>query len=102
MYHAAVLTVSDRSFRGERPDTGGPLVAEVLRNAGYDVVRTAIVPDEQPLIEEAQGRPGESGGRAPRAGPWAGDALRQAGRLRRTEPPRVRRGGFCWRTRCPS
>ena len=53
MYHAAVLTVSDRSFRGERLDTGGPLVAEVLRNAGYDVVRTAIVPDEQPLIEEA-------------------------------------------------
>ena len=45
MYHAAVLTVSDRSFRGERSDTGGPLVAEVLKNAGYDVVKTAIVPD---------------------------------------------------------
>lgn len=53
MYHAAVLTVSDRCSRGERPDTGGPLVAEVLKNAGYDVVKTAIVPDEQPLIEEA-------------------------------------------------
>lgn len=53
MYHAAVLTVSDRSFRGERSDTGGPLVAEVLKNAGYDVVKTAIVPDEQLLIEEA-------------------------------------------------
>lgn len=53
MYYAAVLTVSDRSFRRERSDTGGPLVAEVLKNAGYDVVKTAIVPDEQPLIEEA-------------------------------------------------
>lgn len=53
MYHAAVLTVSDRSFRGERPDTGGPLVAELLRNAGYEVVKTAIVPDEQLQIEEA-------------------------------------------------
>lgn len=62
MYHAAVLTVSDRSFRGERPDTGGPLVAEVLRNAGYDVVRTAIVPDEQPLIEEALRAMADSGG----------------------------------------
>ena len=61
MYHAAVLTVSDRSFRGERPDTGGPLVAEVLRNAGYDVVRTAIVPDEQPLIEEALRAMADSG-----------------------------------------
>lgn len=52
MYHAAVLTVSDRSFRGERPDAGGPLVAELLKNAGYKVVRTAIVPDEQAQIEE--------------------------------------------------
>nr|WP_326184652.1 MogA/MoaB family molybdenum cofactor biosynthesis protein [uncultured Oscillibacter sp.] len=52
MYHAAVLTVSDRGFRGERPDAGGPLVAELLKNAGYEVVRTAIVPDEQAQIEE--------------------------------------------------
>ena len=52
MYHAAVLTVSDRSFRGERPDAGGPLVAEMLKNAGYEVVTTAIVPDEQAQIEE--------------------------------------------------
>lgn len=53
MYHAAVLTVSDRSFRGERPDGGGPLVAELLKSAGYAVRMTAIVPDEQAQIEEA-------------------------------------------------
>lgn len=53
MYQAAVLTVSDRSFRGERPDAGGPLVAELLRTAGYEVAKTAIVPDEQPEIEAA-------------------------------------------------
>ena len=35
MYHAAVLTVSDRSFAGERPDTAGPLVAQLLEEAGY-------------------------------------------------------------------
>ena len=52
MYHAAVLTVSDRSFRGERPDAGGPLVVEMLKNAGYAVTVTAIVPDEQAQIEE--------------------------------------------------
>jgi len=51
MYRAIVLTVSDRSFRGERPDEGGPLVAQMLRDAGYDVVLSAIVPDEQPEIE---------------------------------------------------
>lgn len=53
MYRAAVLTVSDRSFRGERPDAGGPLVVEMLEKAGYQVVQTAIVPDEQAQIEAA-------------------------------------------------
>lgn len=51
MYHAAVLTVSDRSFHGQRPDEGGPLVADLLKNAGYEVVFTSIVPDEQTMIE---------------------------------------------------
>ena len=53
MYTAAVLTVSDRSFRGERPDEAGPLVASMLEAAGYRVVETAVVPDEGPDIEAA-------------------------------------------------
>lgn len=53
MYYAAVLTVSDRSARGERPDTAGPLAAELLEAAGYCVVKTAVVPDDQPKIEAA-------------------------------------------------
>lgn len=53
MFKAAVLTVSDRSFRGERPDAGGPLVVEILKNAGYTVTETAIVPDEKGRIEAA-------------------------------------------------
>ena len=61
MYHAAVLTVSDRSFRGERPDGGGPLVAEMLKNAGYEVIMSAIVPDEQAQIEEKLRQIADSG-----------------------------------------
>lgn len=53
MYKTAVITVSDRSFRGERPDAGGPLVAGLLRDAGYQIVKTVIVPDEQDQIETA-------------------------------------------------
>lgn len=52
MFNAAVLTVSDRCFRGERPDGAGPLVAELLQSAGYRVIQTAVVPDEQPRIEQ--------------------------------------------------
>lgn len=61
MFQAAVLTVSDRSFRGERPDGGGPLVAGLLEEAGYRVVKTAIVPDEQPQIESALREIADSG-----------------------------------------
>ena len=53
MYEAAVLTVSDRSFRGRRPDGAGPVVASLLEAAGYRVIETALVPDEQPDIEAA-------------------------------------------------
>ena len=62
MFKAAVLTVSDRSFRGERPDAGGPLVVEILKNAGYTVTETAIVPDEKGRIEAAL-RSGATGSR---------------------------------------
>ena len=61
MYHAAVLTFSDRSFWGERPDTGGPLVVELLKNGGYEVTVTAIVPDEQARIEEKLRQIADSG-----------------------------------------
>ena len=53
MFTAAVLTVSDKGFRGERVDTAGPLAAEMLREAGYDVRGVRIVPDVREQIEEA-------------------------------------------------
>ncbi len=53
MFQAGILTVSDRCSRGERDDEGGPLVAALLRDAGYMVTKRQIVPDEQPQIEAA-------------------------------------------------
>ena len=53
MFTAAVVTVSDRSFRGERADAAGPLVASMLAEAGYQVEETVIVPDEEENIREA-------------------------------------------------
>ena len=50
MFKAAVITVSDKGSAGTREDLGGPLVREMLENDGYDVIYTAIVPDEQELI----------------------------------------------------
>lgn len=50
-FRAAVVTVSDRSFRGERPDGTGPEVAELLAAAGYEVMERVVVPDEREEIE---------------------------------------------------
>lgn len=42
----AVITVSDRSFRGERPDASGPALVEAVEAAGAEVVRRELVPDD--------------------------------------------------------
>lgn len=43
---AAVITISDKGARGERVDTSGPAVKELLEAVGFQVLHTAIVPDE--------------------------------------------------------
>ena len=50
-YTAAVITVSDKGARGERVDTSGPNLCEILKNKGFDVVYTNIVPDEMEDIK---------------------------------------------------
>jgi len=53
VYLARVITVSDRSFRGERVDEAGPAVAGQLRGADYAVDKIVVVPDEIAQIEQA-------------------------------------------------
>ncbi len=48
---AAVITVSDKGYRGEREDTSGPALCCMLSDAGWNVVHTAMVPDERDMIE---------------------------------------------------
>lgn len=49
---AAVLTVSDRGFRGETEDTSGPGIVELLESEGFDVIATDMVPDDESQIAE--------------------------------------------------
>jgi len=49
---AAVVTVSDSSSRGERPDLGGPAVAAALEKRNFKVVAREIVPDEEIAIRD--------------------------------------------------
>lgn len=50
-YTAAVITVSDKGARGERADTSGPALCALLRDAGWDVLYTAVVPDDPDRIQ---------------------------------------------------
>ena len=52
-YTAAVLTISDKGFRGERTDTSGPALRALLEEAGWEVVHSALLPDEQEQIQAA-------------------------------------------------
>ncbi|MDD5923833.1 MAG: MogA/MoaB family molybdenum cofactor biosynthesis protein [Clostridia bacterium] len=51
IYTAAVITISDKGYAGERVDTSGPALCEILRKSGYNVVHTALIPDEADMIK---------------------------------------------------
>lgn len=53
MNTAAVITVSDKGAAGERIDTAGPAVCALLLENNYEVVETALVPDERVHIQAA-------------------------------------------------
>ncbi len=46
----AIVTISDRSFRLERPDASGPELLRLLREAGFEAAETLVIPDDQTLI----------------------------------------------------
>ena len=51
-YTGGILTISDKGSRGEREDTSGPQLREMLNEQGYSVVAYTVVPDEVAIIEE--------------------------------------------------
>jgi len=53
MIRIAILTVSDKSARGERDDASGPAIREVLAGQDVEFVDYRVVPDEQHDIAEA-------------------------------------------------
>jgi molybdenum cofactor synthesis domain-containing protein len=49
---AAVLTVSDSCFRGEKVDVSGPAVTEALERRKFQVVGRSVVADERAQIQD--------------------------------------------------
>ena len=49
----AILTISDRSSRGVRPDTSGPALKKVIFEHDWNLVEMDVVPDEIDAIQQA-------------------------------------------------
>jgi len=47
-----ILTLSDRSSRGERADSSGPALAHLIRAEGWSVAKQSLLPDEESAIRE--------------------------------------------------
>ena len=50
-FSAAVITLSDKGFCGEREDKSGPLIREVLEESGYQVVEMILLSDDREQLE---------------------------------------------------
>jgi molybdenum cofactor synthesis domain-containing protein len=47
-----ILTISDRSASGERPDASGPVLEQVVAGRGWTVTRRQILPDDVDQVSD--------------------------------------------------
>ena len=50
-YTAAVITISDKGAQGLRVDTSGPNLCRILQEKDFEVVYTAMIPDDSDAIQ---------------------------------------------------
>jgi molybdopterin adenylyltransferase len=56
-----ILTLSDRSARGEREDTSGPALMRLIQAEGWSVTKQALLPDNESAIRTILGEWADSG-----------------------------------------
>jgi len=52
-YRVAVITLSDKGAKGEREDKSGPVICEMVKEAGYEVVSTLLLNDDRKGLADA-------------------------------------------------
>jgi molybdopterin adenylyltransferase len=58
---AAIITLSDKGFKGEREDESGTVIRELIAEIGASVVLYEVLPDERKTIVDALKRLSDSG-----------------------------------------
>ena len=56
-----ILTLSDRSSRGERADSSGPALSSLIQAEGWSVVKQSLLPDDETSIREILANWADSG-----------------------------------------
>lgn len=52
MFTAAIIIISDRASSGEYEDKTGPVISQMLTEAGYQLIECPVIPDEREQIEK--------------------------------------------------
>ncbi|MEO5936405.1 MAG: MogA/MoaB family molybdenum cofactor biosynthesis protein [Terriglobales bacterium] len=52
-YRAVVLTISDSAASGQRTDTSGPALKDILHKNGFNVLGDEVIPDDRETITQA-------------------------------------------------
>ena len=55
-FRVAVITSSDSGFAGQREDKSGPVIVDFVKNAGFEVVHTILLPDDKLMLEMEMAR----------------------------------------------
>lgn len=50
MLKAAVITASDKGYKGEREDVSGAVAQEILTANGYEIASYQVLPDEREML----------------------------------------------------
>src|SRR3972149_11052213 len=53
MFKVAILTISDKGPKGEREDSSGPLIQEMIKDLPAEVIHYEVIPDEKEPIARA-------------------------------------------------
>ncbi|MDR2387100.1 MAG: MogA/MoaB family molybdenum cofactor biosynthesis protein [Deltaproteobacteria bacterium] len=60
-YRAAVITLSDKGSAGERQDLSGAKVVEILSQAGFEISKRLILPDDRQTLAQTLAQWADSG-----------------------------------------
>ena len=51
-WKAAVVTLSDKGYAGDRQDKSGPLICDIITKSGYEVIERVLLPDDEEEIKK--------------------------------------------------